>query len=83
MNARHRSLVVLLALAFLLSLAEVLPAQCAMCKEALDNEKATGNSGLADGISMSILFMLSLPLTIAGGFSFALWRAYKKAEQSA
>lgn len=53
--------------------------QCAMCKEAVEAEKASG-SGLADGISMSILFMLSLPLLILGGFALAIWRAYRKAE---
>ncbi|TAH39591.1 MAG: hypothetical protein EYC70_02040 [Planctomycetota bacterium] len=52
--------------------------QCAMCKETLEAEKASGGS-LSDGISLSILFMLSLPLLILGGFSLALWRAYRRA----
>ena len=53
-------------------------AQCAMCKEAVDGSKAAGG-GLADGISASILFMLSLPLLIGGGFGVAIWWAYHKA----
>lgn len=72
---------ILLLLAAAAALA-LLPAeawtQCAMCKETVDGDKAAGGS-LADGISLSILFMLSLPPLIFGGFGFALWRAYRKA----
>ncbi|KAA3606109.1 MAG: hypothetical protein DWQ01_18120 [Planctomycetota bacterium] len=52
--------------------------QCAMCKEAVDNDKAAGG-GIADGISYSILFMLALPLLVLSGFGFAVWRAYRNA----
>ncbi|HEX9793518.1 MAG TPA: hypothetical protein VGC54_05995 [Planctomycetota bacterium] len=64
---------------FLLHAAPAAVAQCAMCKEAVDADKALGG-GLADGISMSILFMLALPVSVLGGFSFAIWRAYRNAE---
>lgn len=53
-------------------------AQCDMCKEAVDGDKAAGGS-VADGISMSILFMLALPPLVLGGFGFAVWRSYRKA----
>lgn len=80
---RPFSLAGLLALLFLLVLVlgPSLPAQCAMCKEAVDADKAAGG-GIADGIAYSILFMLSLPLLILSGFSLALWRASRRAADS-
>ncbi len=69
-------------LVLLLALPGSLPAQCAMCKEAVDADKAAGGR-IADGIAYSILFMLSLPLLIISGFGLALWRAYRRAESDA
>ena len=68
----------LAAVVLFLILGDDLAAQCAMCKETVDSDKASGGN-LADGISGSILFMLALPVTVLGGFSLALWRAYRNA----
>ncbi len=58
-------------------------AQCAMCRENVLAAKEGGDSGLADGIHESILFMLSLPLLVGGSFCFALWRAGRAARREA
>ena len=81
MTLRRTLLPAMAALLILAIAAEPALAQCAMCKEAVDADKAAGGS-VADGISYSILFMLSLPPLVLGGFGLAVWRAYRKADAS-
>ena len=78
MSLSRRLRVLILGLAVQVCAASHALAQCAMCKEAVDADKAAGGN-VADGISYAILLMLSLPLLIGSAFGFAIWRAYKKA----
>ena len=55
-------------------------AQCAMCREALENNAKNGGSTLQQGLSYAILLMLGLVfIVIPSGFAFAIWRSYRKA----
>ena len=57
-------------------------AQCAMCREALENNAKNGGSTLQQGLSYAILLMLGLVfVAIPSGFAFAIWRSYRKAAQ--
>lgn len=51
---------------------------CPNCKDALANSEGGGD--VVRGYFYSILFMMSMPFTILGVFSFSMYRAVKKAE---
>lgn len=55
---------------------------CPNCKAALA-ENSEGGADLVRGYFYSILFMMSMPFTILGAFSFSMYRAVKKAQASA
>ncbi len=62
----------------LLVLAAGIAQACPNCKEALS---ANGGGGdLVRGYFYSILFMMGMPFTILGAFSFSMYRAVKKAQ---
>lgn len=59
-------------------------AQCAMCREALENDAKNGGGTLQQGISYAILLMLGLVfIAIPSGFAFAIWRSYRRAAKKA
>ena len=55
---------------------------CPNCKAALA-ENSEGGADLVRGYFYSILFMMSMPFTILGAFSFSMYRAVKKARLTA
>jgi hypothetical protein len=57
-------------------------AACPNCKEALA-VNGEGGSDLVRGYFYSILFMMGMPFTILGAFSFSMYRAVKKAQADA
>lgn len=59
----------------------VLPAEaCPSCKAALAAADDGGN--LVNGMFYSIMFMLSMPFLIVGGFSLAAYRAVARARRA-
>jgi hypothetical protein len=68
----------LLTLALLLVLANAASA-CPTCKEALAGN-GEGAGDLVRGYFYSILFMMSMPFTILGAFSFSMYRAVQKSK---
>ena len=64
-----------LAIGFILAMASV-AAACPTCKDQLAHDPASSN--LARGYVMSILFMLSMPATLLGGFSLGFYRLHRK-----
>ena len=55
---------------------------CPNCKEALAANSRDG-SDLVRGYFYSILFMMGMPFTIVGAFSFSMYRAVKRAQAQA
>lgn len=51
--------------------------QCPMCHISAESNLANGGSQ-GKGLNNGILYMLSLPYLIVGGFGFYLWRYYRK-----
>jgi hypothetical protein len=70
-----------LACAVALLAASVVQA-CPNCKEALA-ANSEGGGDLVRGYFYSILFMMGMPFTILGAFSFSMYRAVKKAQAAA
>lgn len=48
----------------LLLASPLVSAQCAMCRAQLENNVSNGNVGIAAGINMGILYLLSMPYLI-------------------
>jgi hypothetical protein len=65
--------------AVLLVLAAPAADACPMCKNAL----GSGGGDIVNAYMWSILFMLSMPFTLLGGFSLYMWREVRKARQQA
>ena len=70
---------VLLALMLVLVLAAAAQA-CPMCAEAVGNQSGSDSSGMVSGYFWSILFMMSMPFALFGGFTALVVRAYRKQE---
>ncbi|MFG0331573.1 MAG: hypothetical protein ACF8PN_16930 [Phycisphaerales bacterium] len=55
---------------------------CPNCAESTeDQSKVTAEEGAGDlalGYSVSVLFMMSMPFMLVGGFGYALYRNYQK-----
>lgn len=50
--------------------------QCAMCRTALEN--SVEGQQIAQGFRQGIIFLLAAPYAIIGGFSYALFKAFRK-----
>ena len=72
-------LLVLIAVAALLALLPAdAPAQCSMCRTALEQ-----NEEVAAGFNRAILFLLAMPYAVfASGAGYVLWSRRKRARQS-
>ena len=70
---------VLFALVVVLAVASTAQA-CPMCAEAIGNQSGSDSSGMVTGYFWSILFMMSMPFTLFGGFTALVIWAYRKQE---
>ncbi len=75
---RIRLISVFFALALVLVVVQT-AAACPSCKAALAAGGDTDQANLVRGFFWSILFMLSMPFTLLGTFSFVMYRAVKRA----
>jgi hypothetical protein len=55
---KRRLLIILL---LLITSAETIFAQCAMCRSTIENNYSNGDPGIAAGINTGILYLLSMP----------------------
>lgn len=58
---------------FLLLIANLADAQCAMCKAVIEN----GNTGMAEGVNSGITYLMVFPYILVGVLLFAIYR-YKR-----
>lgn len=56
-------------------------AQCATCKAAAETSLENGESSIANGINVGVLYMLSILFIIFGLFVFLMWK-HRKADGS-
>jgi hypothetical protein len=64
----------------LLTVAEVVSAQCAMCRTTLQNNVSQGNPGIAAGINFGILYLLAAPYLAVGLLGYFWYRSSKRNE---
>lgn len=55
--------------------------QCATCKAAAETSLENGESSIASGINIGVLYMLSILFIIFGSFWFLMWK-HRKADGS-
>jgi hypothetical protein len=53
-------------------------AQCAMCRTQLENNVSNGEAGIAAGINMGILYLLSMPYLIALVLGYFWYKTSRK-----
>jgi hypothetical protein len=83
-----KTTLLLVAILSLILLIPGLASACPGCQQGVENEaaglagtsNAFGNPAL--GYNLSVLFMMSMPFLLAGGFTFAFWRAVRKNNES-
>ncbi|MGB0885463.1 MAG: hypothetical protein ACPGVH_05600 [Chitinophagales bacterium] len=56
-------------------------AQCATCKAAAETSLEDGNTTIASGINLGVIYMLSILFIIFGSFVFLVWK-HRKADGS-
>jgi uncharacterized membrane protein YjgN (DUF898 family) len=76
------ALVVVLSIASVLSIATVAQA-CPACKQALASTEHAGSGDPIQGFMWSILFMMSMPFLLLGGFGTYLWYIVRRARLAA
>jgi hypothetical protein len=76
------ALVVLLSITTVLSIASVAQA-CPACKQALASTEHAGSADPIQGFMWSILFMMSMPFLLLGGFGTYLWYIVRRARLAA
>lgn len=73
-NTMTKKIALIFAIIFLVfSKLEVL-AQCATCKAAAETSLENGDSTIASGVNLGVLYMLSILFLIFGLFIFLLWK---------
>lgn len=70
--------VTLLGLFILTLTADVVDAQCPMCKAAVTSAAGDGESEMADGLNTGILYLFALPYTAFMIVGFVWYRGYRK-----
>ena len=65
-----RTFITLIAIAFLL-VPEVVEAQCAMCRAALESE---ADNGQAEGINNGIVYLMAIPYILVGALFYFVYR---------
>lgn len=58
-------------------------AQCAMCKDSLDQSTDASESILTRGFNSSVLFLLVLVFTLMGAIAFKVWRIMREEDRRA
>lgn len=76
------ALVALLSIATVLSIASMAQA-CPACKQALASTEHAGSADPIQGFMWSILFMMSMPFLLLGGFGTYLWYIVRRARLAA
>lgn len=66
-----------------LTMAELVSAQCAMCRTTLQNNVSQGNPGIAAGINFGILYLLAAPYLAVGLLGFFWYRSSRRNETKA
>jgi hypothetical protein len=63
---------------FLVLIALGAEAQCAMCRAQLENNVSNGETGIAAGINIGILYLLAMPYLIAIVLGYLWYKSSKK-----
>ena len=53
-------------------------AQCAMCRTTIENNVSAGDTSLASGLNLGILYLFFAPYVVVGVIAFFLYRNSKK-----
>jgi hypothetical protein len=69
-------LLICIAAALSVALAEPLAAQCAMCGTAV--QSSDEGMQMAGGLNAGILYLLAVPYLLAGGFAVVIYRSTRK-----
>jgi hypothetical protein len=73
-----RKLTIVLTLLLVAVTPMVSLAQCAMCRTQLENNVSNGEAGIAAGINMGILYLLSMPYLIALVLGYFWYKTSRK-----
>lgn len=66
--------IVIIALLFLILSPEMVEAQCAMCRAALESE---ADNSQAEGINNGIVYLMAIPYILVAGLFFFIYRKLK------
>jgi hypothetical protein len=72
---------VAICLVFLLTSAQSIFAQCAMCRTTIENNYSNGNPGIAAGINTGILYLLSMPYLAIVIITYLWYKSSKNASK--
>lgn len=72
---------VAICLVFLLTSAQSIFAQCAMCRTTIENNYSNGNPGIAAGINTGILYLLSMPYLAIIIITYLWYKSSKNASK--
>ena len=71
--------IVLLSLLLLIANCQLVIAQCAMCKGAVETNMSTGRNVIGNGINAGIAYLFAFPYLIVGVIAYLWYRNSKKA----
>lgn len=72
--------ILILVILFFVSFESVL-AQCAMCRSTIENNYSNGDPGIAAGINVGILYLLSMPYLAAMIIAYLWYKSSKNASK--
>ena len=73
-----RKSIIILSLFLIVCNPVVSVAQCAMCRTQLENNVSNGEAGIAAGINIGILYLLSMPYLIAIVLGYFWYKTSRK-----
>lgn len=74
--------ILLIAFLFMLTSANTVFAQCAMCRSTLANNYSNGDPGIAAGINTGILYLLVIPYLVAVILGYGWYKSSKNAQKN-
>lgn len=75
---KMRSILILIGIVILSCFTFVVNAQCAMCRTQLENNVSNGEPGIAAGINVGILYLLSMPYLIILTIGYFWYKSSKR-----
>lgn len=72
---------IVVSLVFLIASCSTALAQCAMCRSTLENNYSNGDPGIAAGINIGILYLLSMPYLAVAVMAYLWYKSSKNASK--